>query len=167
MHALETARRGRLASGQRRRNSVTDHPVHLGGVDGPLVGVGEALTAGAFAVGWSICRYMPVRVATAWWLPPAVIVASGWVEDPAGNDRSVELKELTDRYQTELVEAAERRQIKGSAGSKSGHVEVLWTCGVSTFILEDPYKLVAASIRCSSGKGRGHSAIAGSREPSG
>jgi len=45
------------------------------------------------------------------------------LSDPAGEDRAVRLEPLPDDVQAELVEAAERGQVRGSEGSVR-HVEV-------------------------------------------
>jgi hypothetical protein len=59
------------------------------------------------------------------------------VDDPTGDDRPVRFQELARREQAELVEPAERGQIRVGE-SRVGHVEVLRMYGVGTFILEGP-----------------------------
>jgi hypothetical protein len=54
---------------------------------------------------------------------PAVRLLDRVVGDPAGQHRPIRLEVLADHHQTQLVEAAERRHIRGREGSVR-HVEV-------------------------------------------
>ena len=61
-------------------------------------------------------------------------------DDPASDDRPARFQELPDSLQPELLEPAERGQIRVGEGSVS-HVEVLRMSGVRTFILRGPRPL--------------------------
>lgn len=62
------------------------------------------------------------------------------------NDRPVGLEALTDRFESELVEAAERSQVRGVEGSV-GQVEVFRMGSVGTSIIERPRSVSSSPLR--------------------
>jgi hypothetical protein len=62
------------------------------------------------------------------------------LDDPAGDHSTVGFESLPDGLQAELVESAERSQVRASEGSV-GHVEVFRMGGVRTSILGRPRRL--------------------------
>jgi len=65
------------------------------------------------------------------------------IDDPAREHRSIRFESLTGHDEAELVEAAERGQVRASEGSVR-HVEVLWMGSVGTPIIGGPRRLCAA-----------------------
>jgi hypothetical protein len=75
--------------------------------------------------------------------PPASAPALGAViglQDPARQDRAIGLQTLADHDQAELIQAAERGQVRAAEGSVR-HVEVFQMGGVGTSILGRPRHL--------------------------
>src|SRR3546814_11165555 len=62
------------------------------------------------------------------------------IDDPTGQDRPARFQTLARHLQTELIEKAERRQIRGREGSV-GQVEVFQLDGVGTSIVGRPRRL--------------------------
>jgi len=69
--------------------------------------------------------------------PPGELVS---LDDPTGQHRTIRFKPLPDHLQAELVEAAERAQIRAGEGSVK-HVEVFLLGGVRTPIIGRPRPL--------------------------
>ena len=59
------------------------------------------------------------------------------LQDPARQDRAIRLQTLADHDQAELIQAAERGQVRAAEGSVR-HVEVFQMGGVGTSILGRP-----------------------------
>jgi hypothetical protein len=74
--------------------------------------------------------------------------ATPWIgfAHSALNDRPVGLEVLSDRFESELVEAAERSQVRGVEGSV-GHVEVFRMGSVGTSIIERPRSVSSSPLR--------------------
>jgi hypothetical protein len=70
-------------------------------------------------------------------LPAATATPSVGLNDPAGQDRPVWLEALSDDFETQLVQATERGQVRASEGSVR-HVEVFQMSGVGTLIIGRP-----------------------------
>jgi hypothetical protein len=62
------------------------------------------------------------------------------LDDPAGQHRPIRVKPLPDHDETQLIKAAERRQVRAGEGSVK-HVEVFRMAGLGTSILERPRPL--------------------------
>jgi hypothetical protein len=74
------------------------------------------------------------------------------LDDPAGKDCSIRIESLAGDFEAELVEPAERGQIRAGEAAPRGsvrHVEVFRMRRVGTFISGDldPYPLTAAPTR--------------------
>jgi len=73
-------------------------------------------------------------------LAPAATTPPVRLHDPAGQDSTVRLKPLPDDLQPELLETAERGQVRASEGSVR-HVEVFQMGGMRTSIIGRPRRL--------------------------
>jgi hypothetical protein len=71
---------------------------------------------------------------------PAPAISVIGVDDSAGQHRLSGIESLPDDYETELVKACERGQVRAGEGSVR-HVEVFWMRRVGTFIIRRPRPL--------------------------
>ena len=86
------------------------------------------------------------------------------VDHPARQDRPIRLEPLPGHHQPQLVQPAERRQIRAGEGSVE-HVEVSWMVGVRTSILRRPRHLTPAPTRQRLPHGLPHPHLRRARKP--